>query len=544
MDGLTKQPGNTLTDPERPNEEDQVKEKEQPFPFRLPNLLESHQRRLAIQAQRQRNPQGRTTRLLFANFSRPQIRKPPKVEEPPPPEIIEVVEVAPAPVEVSTPQSRRRGRRGAFPIGNVGTGKRRATSTPPAASTGRVTPGASMKQNVKLKIPFPRSAPTQRKKVAASKPRSQPATAPQFHPQRDDRLSRPQTIPTDSFTPGRGATVNTGTPATTDGTKEPPRLRPASGRGFKELMAILCIPPGQSTSRRNEYRPPNRRRLNNLDANGLPRPKSHRRKKVNGPTCTPARYLQLRECDQIIAACEKYFLDIPPSIIHRALLRPEEIIRPPPGQPIMSTKKKSTSASTTDLTEKLIADPFEIRQRPPRRRSLYVKPLVTEFPTDSEVDLSELHNPKIDSWWTKSELKFLRNRLRNMKMRKSDGTWSEKDRLSVANAPGRPFSLSFAQSRYSFTPTLLPQPESLEAATHRSHSAFNSAKRPTAEYRKRHAMTADIYSRQLRKNSIAVTLPVVMPRRPISAFFPTLEEPAFPSSNRRPLWGITVALHG
>eukprot|EP00842_Homolaphlyctis_polyrhiza_P005603 jgi/Hompol1/6043/HPOL_004815-RA len=43
--------------------------------YRLPNLLENKLRRVAMREQRLRNPKLPATRIVIANFSRPQIRK-------------------------------------------------------------------------------------------------------------------------------------------------------------------------------------------------------------------------------------------------------------------------------------------------------------------------------------------------------------------------------------------------------------------------------------------------------------------------------------
>ncbi|TPX72364.1 hypothetical protein SpCBS45565_g00457 [Spizellomyces sp. 'palustris'] len=531
------------------NDAEHIPQKEE-FPFRLPNLLEAHLRRQASQVAQKQNPNLPHTRILFANFSRVQYRKPNK---PPPPKQDTPTDVQSEPIKIAREVKKRRVKRVAklAPMRFTGGAPKKGVVTVKPKSIYRSdesegTTGTVPARPSSVQVAHPTSSHQPAGSSTAAKPQSfaERRVSGSPHAFRGLVASNPIGSRRPSVNPTEITTITQG-------------RRKSNVFGVDSQFGTGNQK--QERSRRTSLfsSPSSARRRMSVDSfSGAFRPRSTRRRR-GGPSNTPAREEQLLECDHILSAFEDKYLFIRREVVERAILRPEEIIRVPPTMPAYGDASDVVASSfATRLQAANVEDNLDddIIQRPPRRRSLLVKPAVALRESLSDLDMSRLNSPKVNSWWSRAELKLLRARLRAFK----DGNYQKPVFVKHEDdSDGAPFSLSFANSRYSLDRTGVTLTPPRAPSSLRARSAFTRRLQVNVEQPSQEPITKNTYATRRRTISVfdAYVLPIASPQRQRSATgsiisdgrrAPTAERRSAISALRskgQPLWGITVKLH-
>ncbi|KAI8921854.1 hypothetical protein DFJ77DRAFT_444412 [Powellomyces hirtus] len=382
--------------------------------FRLPCLAESHRLRTALQDARKRNPDLPTVRLVVANFSHCQYAK--RVASPEP-----VVVKPPEPSAVS-PEPHKTSKYSRDSINarkRAELARQRAKKAQAQGSDGHLKTSGRGKSttNPLQTLKPPLVVPAESGRPSAS------------------RLSRGRQTPS-------GGQVERGRSSVRSLSIQRKHSAAPSEKRDKsqEMIPLIRFNPymGSTHSDIMSPLPPVLSRRPSFMARSASRSGEGAAGRVVRTLDTPARKLQRAACKRLAGALAENRLHVPLDIIERAFLWPEEIYRPPPDIPswMHSNKKvgkeedddddlnEDSSSSGSDTSDDL----DEIRARPPRRRSLYVKPAVQLNPSGSDVDLTQPQSGKINSWWTTAELKIIRARMRRMKVLRQMGAILEKSR--------------------------------------------------------------------------------------------------------------------
>ncbi|KND00809.1 uncharacterized protein SPPG_03917 [Spizellomyces punctatus DAOM BR117] len=531
------------------NDTERTPQKEE-FPFRLPNLLEAHLRRQALQEAQKQNPSLPHTRILYANFSRVQYRKPNK---PPSPKQDTPNDVQSEPIKIVREAKRRR--------------VKRVAKLAPMRFTG----GAPKKEAVTVQ---PKSAyRSAESEGTTGKVPARPSSVQLAHPKSTHQAAGSSTVAEPQSVAERRLSASPhafrGFVASNPTVSRRPSINPTEitmitqGRRTSNVFGVDSqFGTGnqkQERSRRTSLfsSPSSARRRMSVDSfSGAFRPRSTRRRR-GGPSNTPAREEQLLECDHILSAFEEKYLFIRREVVERAILRPEEIIRLPPTMPAYGDASEIVASSVATRSQAANVEDNrddDIIQRPPRRRSLLVKPAVVLRESLSDIDMSRSNSPKVNSWWSRAELKLLRARLRAFK----DGHYQKPAFVKQEDgSDGAPFSLSFANSRYSLDRTGVTFTPPRAPSSLRARSAFTRRLQANVGRPSQEPMTQNTYAARRRTISVfdAYVLPIASPQRPRSVTGSILTDGRnTPTAERRspiselrskgqPLWGITVKLH-
>ncbi|KAI9017554.1 hypothetical protein BC832DRAFT_36457 [Gaertneriomyces semiglobifer] len=419
-------------------------------PFRLPRLAETQQMRLALQRAHMRNPKEPHVRILYANFSRPCRNKLPKFEWPPP-------EPQPEPAKVEKPP----------PTPKV---KRRRTTIKPYQFD-------------------------QHGRAIARQPSLRPAVGPQRLP-RAVSTREMHTVPAALTTDGdeggervmsrqeRMAAIKKALEEAYRGVPEPVPEEPddqakrrrslSLGKGYMRRSTTMSF--STSGSSANVFSP-KRGSTSDMTAasKGNVRQRTARRRK--GPTYTPARQQQLAECAALAAALRRHELLISESVLERALLFPEEILKPPPPIPVFDAVLNSEIAVVKRSQRAGRHPPLQRRSRPSskttRRSDADGKPAIDQ-------------SARINTRWSMAELEVIKARLREARERQRDYRHLFPP-ASVSGASNlvRRLTLPSAQFEHSRTNSMspaLPNPTVFNTKTPSRPSSANANNAPLMYY--------------------------------------------------------------
>ncbi|KAJ3014973.1 hypothetical protein HKX48_004868 [Thoreauomyces humboldtii] len=136
---------------------------------------------------------------------------------------------------------------------------------------------------------------------------------------------------------------------------------------------------------------------------------------------TPARRDQRERLACLADILDARHAGISLSVLERAFLYPEEVIRAAPDKDSgFAQRRRTATVDDSDDSDSSDVGHWEGQDRgmgrPPQRRSLLVRPAPVFHSRSSDADLAaHPQDARIDSWWTQSELRTIRARMRRLK---------------------------------------------------------------------------------------------------------------------------------
>ncbi|KAJ3187765.1 hypothetical protein HDU85_006158 [Gaertneriomyces sp. JEL0708] len=353
------------------------------LPFRLPRLAETQQMRLALQRAHMRNPKEPHVRILYANFSRPCRNKLPKFEWPPP-------EPQPEPAKVEKPPptpkvKRRRTTIRPYQFDQHGRAIARQPSLKPTLGPQRLPPAGSTRE-----MHTPATLTTEGDEGGEPVMSRQERMAAIKKALEEAYRGVPEPVPEEPDDPAK-------------------RRRSLSlGKSYMRRSATMSFSTNGSSA--NVFSP-KRGSTSDMTASskGSVRQRTARRRK--GPTYTPARQQQLAECAALAVALRQHELLISESVLERAFLFPEEILKPPPPIPVFDAVLDSGIAVVKRSQRAGRYPPLQRRSRPSSKTTRRI---------DADGKPAIDQSARINTRWSIAELEVIKARLREARERQRD----------------------------------------------------------------------------------------------------------------------------